>query len=64
MEIKTSSIVVISLRKVEGNDKGPLLTVSLHDTQEFYNDLGGRSDEDLALSTALSIDDVVQAVVL
>jgi hypothetical protein len=33
--------------------------MSLHDTQEFYDDLGGRSDEDLALSTALGVDDVV-----
>jgi len=41
-----------------------LLTVPLHDTQEFYNNLGGRSDENLALATALSIDNVVKAVVL
>jgi len=40
------------------------LTMTLHDAQEFYNDLGGGSDEDLALATALSVDDIVQAVIL
>lgn len=39
------------------------VTMALHDTQELHNDLGARANEHLALSTALSIDDVVQAVV-
>jgi len=39
------------------------VAMSLHDTQEFYNDLGRRPDENLTLSTALSIDDVVEAIV-
>jgi hypothetical protein len=30
--------------------------MSLHDTEEFYNDLRGRADENLALSTTLSVD--------
>jgi len=38
--------------------------VALHDAQEFNNHLGGRSDEDLAFSSAFSIDNVVQAVIL
>jgi hypothetical protein len=40
------------------------LTVSLHNAQELDHDLGGRADEDLALSPALGIDNVVEAVVL
>ena len=39
------------------------VAMSLHDAQEFYDDLGGRPDEDLALSTALGVDDVVKAVI-
>jgi hypothetical protein len=35
------------------------LTMSLHDTQEFYNNLGGRPDEDLALASSLGINNVV-----
>lgn len=34
----------------------------LHDSQEADDDLGGRSDEDLTLSTLLGVDDVVKAV--
>lgn len=41
-----------------------MLTVTLHDAQELDDDLGGGSDKDLALSTALGIDDVVEGVVL
>ena len=38
--------------------------MTLHDTQELHDDLGARADEHLALSTALGIDNVVEAVVL
>ena len=38
--------------------------MALHDAQELDNDLRGRADEHLALSTALGVDDVVQAVIL
>jgi hypothetical protein len=34
-------------------------TVTLHDAEELDNDLRRGSDEDLALATALSVDDVV-----
>ena len=33
-------------------------TMSLHDTEELYHDLRGRAYENLALSTALSVDNV------
>ena len=36
-----------------------MLTMSLHDAQKFYDNLRGRSDENLALSSAFSIDDVI-----
>jgi len=39
------------------------VTVALHDTKELHNDLRARADEHLALSTALRIDNVVQAVI-
>jgi hypothetical protein len=59
----TASIVVITPRyskETTGKESGwAILTMALHDTQEFYNDLGGWSDEHLALATALGIDDVV-----
>jgi hypothetical protein len=32
--------------------------MTLHDTEEFHHDLRGRANENLALSTALSIDNV------
>ena len=35
------------------------LTVTLHDGKDLDNDLGARTDEDLALSAALGVDDVV-----
>ena len=38
--------------------------MALHDAQELDNDLRGGADEHLALSTALGVDDVVQAVIL
>ena len=34
-------------------------TVTLHDNEELDDDLRGRTDEDLALATALSVHDVV-----
>ena len=40
------------------------LTMSLHYRQEIDNDFGGRTNEDLTLSTALGVDDAVQCVVL
>ena len=33
--------------------------MALHDAEELDDDLGGRTDENLALATALGIDDVV-----
>ena len=33
--------------------------MTLHDTEELDDDLRRRADEDLALATALSVDDVV-----
>lgn len=39
------------------------VSVALHDTEELDDDLGGRTDENLALATALSVDNVVEAVV-
>lgn len=40
-----------------------ILTVLLHDGQDLNDDLGGRSDQDLSLSSSFGVDDVVQAVV-
>lgn len=39
------------------------LTVLLHDGQELDDDLGGRTDENLSLTTAFSVVDAVQAIV-
>ena len=38
------------------------VVVLLHDSQEFDQDLGGRSKEDLLLSLLLSIDDSLQSI--
>jgi hypothetical protein len=35
----------------------------LHDRKELDNDLGGRTDKNLTLSTLLSVVDVVQSIV-
>lgn len=40
------------------------LTMALHDTEELDDDFRRWADKDLALAAALSIDDVVKAVVL
>jgi hypothetical protein len=37
-------------------------TVLLHDGEDLDDDLGGRSDHDLSLSSSLGIDDVVLGV--
>lgn len=37
-------------------------TVLLHDRKGLDDDLGGRSDQNLTLSTALGVDDVVLSV--
>jgi hypothetical protein len=42
----------------EEKPKGNMHTMPLHDTEEFYHDLRGRAYENLALSTALSVDNV------
>ena len=58
----TASIVVITPRAEKGEKDlhvEVLLTMTLHDTQEFYNNLGRGSDEHLTLATAFRIDDVV-----
>ena len=34
----------------------------LHDSEEFYDDLGGGSDEDLLLSGPFGVEDAPQAV--
>ena len=36
--------------------------MTLHDTEELDDDLRGRADENLALATALGVDDVVLRV--
>lgn len=38
-------------------------TVSLHDGQELDNDLGARSDHDLALAGLLGVVDVLESIV-
>ena len=38
-------------------------TVLLHDRQELDNDLGGRTDQDLALASLLSVVDGVERIV-
>jgi len=35
------------------------LTMTLHDSEELHNDFRRRPDKNLALSTALSIDNIV-----
>jgi len=39
------------------------VSVTLHDAEEFDDDFGGGTDEDLAFPATLGVDDVVQAVV-
>jgi hypothetical protein len=36
--------------------------MALHDREELHNDLRGRSDKDLALSPALSVNNVVLVI--
>lgn len=38
-------------------------TVLLHDLQELDNDLGGRSDQDLALAGLLGVVDALESIV-
>ena len=44
---------------MEAEGSGCMLTVTLHDGKELDNDLRGRTDENLALAAALSVDNVV-----
>ena len=65
MGAKPSPIVVMSLRTDRWRvyrlawGTPEILTMALHDTEELDDDLRGRADENLALATALSVDDVV-----
>lgn len=43
---------------------GEKLTVLLHNRKELDDDLGRRSDKDLTLALALSVDNAVKSVVL
>jgi hypothetical protein len=47
----------------EERNKWRELTVALHDGQELDNDLGGRSDQDLALASLLGVVDGIEAIV-
>lgn len=38
--------------------------MTLHDTKEFDNDFGRRTNENLTFSTTFGIDDVVKTIVL
>jgi hypothetical protein len=40
-----------------------ILTVLLHDAQELDNDLGARSNEDLALSSFLGVVDGIERII-
>ena len=46
-------------KRAYGSMKNIKLTMTLHDREELDDDLRGRTNEDLALATALGIDDVV-----
>lgn len=55
--VKEKKIVVDAPTWLRG--EGTLLTVLLHDGEDFDDDLGRRSDQDLSLSSSFSVDDVV-----
>lgn len=59
---RRDDVVLRWLRKDLAKGKS-VLTVLLHNGQNLDDDLGGRSDQDLSLSSSLGVDDVVQAVV-
>lgn len=50
------------IQKIKGI-KIPRHTVALHDLEELDNDLGRRSDQDLALASLLGVVDGVERIV-
>jgi hypothetical protein len=50
-------------RGVELGERRMRHTVTLHDSQELDNDLGGRADQDLALASLLGVVDRLEAIV-
>ena len=46
-------------KKIFNGGGRKIRTVTLHDAEELDDNLRGRTDEDLALATALGVDDVV-----
>lgn len=48
---------------MERGEQDDKRTVLLHDAQELDNDLGARSDEDLALARLLGVVDAVERIV-
>ena len=46
-------------RRTFNGNRRKTRTVTLHDAEELDDDLRGRTDEDLALATALGVDNVV-----
>lgn len=53
------------MRLKDQNSKRKLFgrTVLLHDLEELDNDLGGRSDQDLALASLLGVVDALESVI-
>ena len=50
------------IQKVTVINRSVSLTVLLHHAEELDNDLGGRSKEDLSLTSLLGVDDGLKAV--
>lgn len=63
IRVVKTMLCMLRVEEVERKKRKSVLTVLLHNGQNLDDDLGGRSDQDLSLSSSLGVDDVVQAVV-
>lgn len=64
MRLRTAIHPVINSKFWEGEEESiaKQLTMLLHDLEELDDDLGGRSDQDLSLTSLLGVGDGLESV--
>ena len=63
MLMQMRAFFVVRSKEIKTSVKKIVRTVLLHDAEELDNDLGGRTDQDLALASLLGVVDGVKRIV-
>jgi hypothetical protein len=62
LELTNIAFIINTISKNEPTTVQNKYTILLHDLQEFNHNLGGRSDQDLSLSTLFSVGDSLEDI--